>query len=472
MLGLAGGFRRLLAAYGLRAARTEFPLLRLTLFRIRTFRASVSGSFFTRLGIGGIPFLFPLLYQVGLGFTPIQSGLLIMPQALAAMSLKMTMLRKILRRFGYRRVLISNTLMLGVLILSFATIGAGTPVWLIVVQVFIFGFFTSLQYTSMNTLVFADVSGGSRPAAPAPSPARCSRCPSAFGIATASLLTALFHSRPFSHQRAGNDPRHSSGCVPRPRRVSWTIICVGWLPGIICGHLAKARFRRDPSLKGQGLATAGLILGYLILVLEAGTVSVKVWSFSHAVKQGFDHARETLATNDFITLATNVPAADEAGPSAPTTLETNLPPATLPVAAAAAVAWTTNLDEMTVPEHPVSGQLHGVDFTLKRAMFRPGTLRMITENGLALEVLGLAKSPEGQSYEISPADEGAHPRVRITWNEAGVVQTLKFSQGYTMKLTFSPAVDRWLAGKIYVCLPDDAKSCLAGTFNVRVPKPK
>ena len=75
----------------MRATRTAFPLLRLSLFRIRTFRASVSGSFFTRLGIGGIPFLFPLLYQVGLGFTPIQSGLLMMPQAIAAMSLKMTM---------------------------------------------------------------------------------------------------------------------------------------------------------------------------------------------------------------------------------------------------------------------------------------------------------------------------------------------------------------------------------------------
>ena len=65
--------------------------MRLTLFRIRTFRAAVSGSFITRLGIGGIPFLFPLLYQVGLGFTPIQSGLMMMPQAIAAMSLKMTM---------------------------------------------------------------------------------------------------------------------------------------------------------------------------------------------------------------------------------------------------------------------------------------------------------------------------------------------------------------------------------------------
>ena len=134
-------------------------MLRLTLFRIRTFRAAVSGSFLTRLGIGGIPFLFPLLYQVGLGFTPIQSGLLMMPQAIAAMSLKLTMPR-ILARFGYRAVLVSNTLIIGLLILLFATIGKGTPVWLIVAEVFCYGFFTSLQYTSMNTLVYADVTRG------------------------------------------------------------------------------------------------------------------------------------------------------------------------------------------------------------------------------------------------------------------------------------------------------------------------
>ena len=63
----------------------------------------------------------------------------------------------ILRYFGYRNVLISNTIILGLLIILFATIGTGTPVWLIVAQVFVFGFFTSLQYTSMNTLVYADV---------------------------------------------------------------------------------------------------------------------------------------------------------------------------------------------------------------------------------------------------------------------------------------------------------------------------
>jgi EmrB/QacA subfamily drug resistance transporter len=179
-----------LAAYGLRAARIEFPLLRLKLFCIRTFRASVVGSFFTRLGVGGIPFLFPLLYQVGLGFTPLQSGLLIMPQAMAAVGLKI-MMRGILRRFGYRRVLTFNTVMLGVMIVSFATIGAGTPVWLIVMQVFVYGFFTSLQYTSMNTLVYADVTEEQASSASTIT-STVQQMSISFGIATASLLTAFF----------------------------------------------------------------------------------------------------------------------------------------------------------------------------------------------------------------------------------------------------------------------------------------
>src|SRR6202522_141377 len=156
VLGLLALATALLAGYGFHATRTAYPVLNLILFRIRTFRAAVDGSFITRLGIGGIPFLFPLLYQVGLGFTPIQSGLLLMPQAIGAISLKVTMPR-ILARFGYRAVLISNTLIIGMLILLFATIGTHTPVWLIVAEAFCYGCFTSLQYTSMNTLVYADV---------------------------------------------------------------------------------------------------------------------------------------------------------------------------------------------------------------------------------------------------------------------------------------------------------------------------
>jgi EmrB/QacA subfamily drug resistance transporter len=190
ILGLSAISLVLLAGYGFHGAKTMFPLLSLSLFRIRTFRAAVNGSFFTRLGIGGIPFLLPLLYQVGLGFTPVQSGLLMMPQAIAAMSLKMTM-PAILARFGYRGVLISNTMILGSLILLFASIGVGTPVWLIVLQAAFFGFFSSLQYTSMNTLAYADVTGEqtSRASSIASTMQQLSI---SFGVATASLATALF----------------------------------------------------------------------------------------------------------------------------------------------------------------------------------------------------------------------------------------------------------------------------------------
>jgi EmrB/QacA subfamily drug resistance transporter len=180
----------LLAGYGLHAARTPFPLLALILFRTRTFRAAVSGSFFTRIGIGGIPFLFPLLYQVGLGFTPVQSGLLMMPQAIAAMSLKMTMPR-ILTRFGYRAVLISNTTILGLFIILFATIGVCTPVGVIVAEVFCFGFFSSLQFTSMNTLVYADVAEEQTSSASSIA-STMQQMSMSFGVAAASLATAVF----------------------------------------------------------------------------------------------------------------------------------------------------------------------------------------------------------------------------------------------------------------------------------------
>ncbi len=196
ILGLLAISIVLLAGYGFHATRTAHPMLRLTLFRIRTFRAAVSGSFVTRLGIGGIPFLFPLLYQVGLGFTPIQSGLLMMPQAIAAMSLKMTMPR-ILARFGYRGVLISNTLLIGLQILLFATIGRSTPVWLIVIELFIYGFFTSLQYTSMNTLVYADVSEEQASSASSIA-STMQQMAISFGVASASLVTAFFIPDPHS----------------------------------------------------------------------------------------------------------------------------------------------------------------------------------------------------------------------------------------------------------------------------------
>jgi EmrB/QacA subfamily drug resistance transporter len=198
ILGLLAVSLALIGGYLVHAREIEFPLLRLSLFRIRTFSASVSGSFFTRLGIGGVPFLLPLLYQVGLGFTPIQSGLLIMPQALASMSTKF-LLPKILNRLGYRVVLVSNTVILGLLLLLFATIGLHTPVWIIVLQAFCYGAFTSLQYTSMNTLVYADVTEEETSSASSIA-STMQQMSISFGVAVAGLATAFFvprvHSNP------------------------------------------------------------------------------------------------------------------------------------------------------------------------------------------------------------------------------------------------------------------------------------
>jgi len=180
----------LLAGYWLHAKSLAFPLLQLGLFKIRTFRAAVSGSFFTRLGIGGVPFLLPLLYQVGLGFSPVQAGLLIMPQALASMAMKAVMPR-ILSVIGYRWVLISNTIILGLLLLLFATIGPHTPVWFIVLQAFFYGAFTSLQYTSMNTLVYADTTDQQASAASSIA-STMQQMSISFGVAAAGLATAFF----------------------------------------------------------------------------------------------------------------------------------------------------------------------------------------------------------------------------------------------------------------------------------------
>ncbi len=190
ILGLLAISLLLLTGYGIRATQVRHPLLRLGLFRLRTFRAAVIGSFVGRLGLGGIPFLFPLLYQIGLGYSPIESGLLVLPQSMAAMGLKMVVPR-ILARFGYRTVLIANTLTVGCLIMLFATVGQDTPAWRIALQAFILGFFTSMQYTSMNTLVYADVTANMTSAASTIA-STGQQMSISFGVASASLIAAIF----------------------------------------------------------------------------------------------------------------------------------------------------------------------------------------------------------------------------------------------------------------------------------------
>ena len=180
----------LLAAYVWHAREAQFPLLRLSLLKIRTFRASVMGGFITRLGVGGLPFLLPLLYQLGLKLPAWQSGLLMMPTAAAAMCMKLVA-PKILARFGYRQVLIVNTICMGLTIALFSLVGVNTPWYGIAAIGLLQGFFNSLQFSSMNTLAYADIEPADSSMASTIS-SSLQQLSMSFGLAAGSIVTAWF----------------------------------------------------------------------------------------------------------------------------------------------------------------------------------------------------------------------------------------------------------------------------------------
>ncbi|MGZ3181292.1 MAG: DHA2 family efflux MFS transporter permease subunit [Telluria sp.] len=180
----------LLAAYVVHARGHVHPLLQLSLFKVRTFRVSVLGGFVTRLGVGGLPFLLPLLYQLGLGLPAWESGLLMMPSAMAAMGMKAISAR-VLARLGYRQVLIINTVCIGIVIALYATVGLATPLWIIVCIGLMQGFFNSLQFSAMNSLAYADIEAKDSSMASTIS-SSFQQLSMSFGLATGTLVTAWF----------------------------------------------------------------------------------------------------------------------------------------------------------------------------------------------------------------------------------------------------------------------------------------
>ncbi len=180
----------LLGAYAWHARDAAHPLLRLALLRIRTFRVSVAGGFLTRLGMGGMPFLLPLLYQLGLGLPAWQSGLLMMPAAAAAMGMKFISVR-LLSTFGYRQVLVVNTVLIGLTISLYSLVKAGTPIYAIVAIGLCLGFFNSLQFSSMNSIAYADVEGRDTSMASTIA-SSMQQLSMSFGLACGSLVTGWY----------------------------------------------------------------------------------------------------------------------------------------------------------------------------------------------------------------------------------------------------------------------------------------
>ncbi len=146
----------LLALYLRHARRAAYPLLDLRLLQIASFRITLLGGALFRLSVGALPFLLPLMLQLGFGLTAFASGLLTFAGAAGAMTMKLTA-SPILRRFGFKRVLGINAVLSSLMMAACALFTADTPHVLIIGVLLVGGFFRSLQFTSLNTLGYADI---------------------------------------------------------------------------------------------------------------------------------------------------------------------------------------------------------------------------------------------------------------------------------------------------------------------------
>ena len=145
-----------MTVYLLHARHKQQPLLELGLLKIKTYWVGVGGGSLFRIGIGGISLLLPLMFQLGFGMNPLQSGLLTCASAIGAMFMK-SVVKMVLRMFGFRTVLISNAILASGTIAAFGLFTAQTPRLLVFVILLIGGCFRSLQFTAINSIAFADI---------------------------------------------------------------------------------------------------------------------------------------------------------------------------------------------------------------------------------------------------------------------------------------------------------------------------
>jgi EmrB/QacA subfamily drug resistance transporter len=142
--------------YVIHARRTDSPVLDFALLRLPTMRASIIGGFLFRLGIGALPFLLPLLMQVGFGLSPFRSGLVTFASAVGAMGMK-TLAARIIRTFGFRNMMTINAIVSAIFLGACALFTASTPLLLIMIILVVGGFFRSLEFTAINTVAYAEI---------------------------------------------------------------------------------------------------------------------------------------------------------------------------------------------------------------------------------------------------------------------------------------------------------------------------
>lgn len=151
LLGIAS-----LYAYWRHAYHDPEPLYQPNLLQVRTYRLGLLGNMLSRLGMSAVPFLLPLLFQVAFAYSASASAWMLAPIAIATMLAK-PFIKSLMRRFGYRRVLVMNTRLLGILIALLAFLDADTPIVPAIILLFIMGASNSIQFTSMNTIALSNL---------------------------------------------------------------------------------------------------------------------------------------------------------------------------------------------------------------------------------------------------------------------------------------------------------------------------
>ena len=145
-----------LVAYGFHARNNPHAIIDLTIFRLQTFTASVVGGAFMRIAMGATPFLLAMLLQIGFGLSAFAAGTMTFVSAAGALVMKTTA-PPILRRYGFRTVLIVNAVIVGLSFMAYGLFKPSTPHWIILTVLAIGGFFRSLQFTSLNGMAYAEV---------------------------------------------------------------------------------------------------------------------------------------------------------------------------------------------------------------------------------------------------------------------------------------------------------------------------
>ncbi|KTD04594.1 multidrug efflux protein [Fluoribacter gormanii] len=182
----------LLGGYTKHSYKRKHPIVKVELLRTRTFCISVVGNILARLGFGGVPFLLPLLLQIGLGYSPRLSGLLLAPIALGVFLVK-PLSFSILRWFGYKNLLIVNTILVSISLWSFFSINQHSSVYGIAFLTFMYGFLIALQYTGMNSLAYANITENNMSAATSIM-STIQQLAQSFGVAISAILLSIFTS--------------------------------------------------------------------------------------------------------------------------------------------------------------------------------------------------------------------------------------------------------------------------------------